>query len=131
MSVSKNSALKPKDSISGKALTSNEKAQAKSATILRGAIEVFARVGYFNAKVTEVAHAAGVADGTVYLYFKNKDDLLVSIFNTAMEAFNARASKELAELSDPREQLRHFARLHFESLEADEALAVEIGRAHV
>ena len=83
MSVSKNSALKPKDSISGKALTSNEKAQAKSATILRGAIEVFARAGYFNAKVTEVAHAAGVADGTVYLYFKNKDDLLVSIFNTA------------------------------------------------
>ena len=124
MSVSKNSALKSKNSISGKVPTSNEKAQAKSATILRGAIEVFARVGYFNAKVTEVAHAAGVADGTVYLYFKNKDDLLVSIFNTAMEAFNARASKELAELSDPREQLRHFARLHFESLEADEELAV-------
>ena len=126
MNLSKNSALKSKKPRPVKVPTADEKAQAKSAAILRGAIEVFARSGYFNAKVTEVAHAAGVADGTVYLYFKNKDDLLVSIFNTAMEAFNARASKELAELSDPREQLRHFARLHFESLEADQELAVVI-----
>ncbi len=124
MNVSKNSALIPKNPKPAKAPTADEKAQAKSALILRGAIEVFARSGYFNAKVTEVAQAAGVADGTVYLYFKNKDDLLVSIFNTAMEDFNARAKKELVEISDPCAQLRHFARLHFESLEADPELAV-------
>lgn len=96
----------------------------KFSAILRGAIQVFARSGYFNARVSEVAKAAGVADGTVYLYFKNKDDLLVSIFNTMMEEFNRRARRELAEINDPREQLQHFAKLHFESLEADRELAV-------
>ncbi len=102
----------------------DDKANGKFAAILRGATQVFARSGYFNAKVAEVARAAGVADGTVYLYFKNKDDLLVSIFNTAMAEFNVRARQELAEIADPCAQLRHFARLHFESLEADRELAV-------
>lgn len=101
-----------------------EKTNDKFSAILRGAIQVFARSGYFNAKVAEVARAAGVADGTVYLYFKNKDDLLVSIFNTAMAEFNARAQQELAEIADPHQQLRHFAKLHFEALEADRELAV-------
>lgn len=101
-----------------------EKVSNKFTAILRGAIEVFARSGYFNAKVAEVARAAGVADGTVYLYFKNKDDLLISIFNTMMEDFNSRASQILAGISDPRQQLRRFAHLHFESLEADRELAV-------
>lgn len=97
---------------------------AKSNTILRAAIEVFARAGYFNAKVAEVARAAGVADGTVYLYFKNKDDLLISIFNTMMDVFIAQAQTELAEIDDPREQLRHFAKLHLSSLEQDRELAI-------
>ncbi len=102
----------------------SEKANDKFSAILRGAIQVFARSGYFNAKVAEVARAAGVADGTVYLYFKNKDDLLVSIFNTVMAEFNARLRRELAVIADPHQQLRHFAKLHFESLEADRELAV-------
>lgn len=106
------------------ALLSDENGSDKFAAILRGAIQVFARSGYFNAKVAEVARAAGVADGTVYLYFKNKDDLLVSIFNTAMQEFNARAQQELSVITDPRAQLRHFAKLHFEALEANRDLAV-------
>jgi TetR/AcrR family fatty acid metabolism transcriptional regulator len=106
------------------ALLSDGNGSDKFAAILRGAIQVFARSGYFNAKVAEVARAAGVADGTVYLYFKNKDDLLVSIFNTAMQEFNARAQQELAAIADPRAQLRHFAKLHFEALEANRDLAV-------
>lgn len=101
-----------------------EKVSDKFTAILRGAIQVFARSGYFNAKVSEVARAAGVADGTVYLYFKNKDDLLVSIFNTAMHEFNSRATCELATIEDPRQQLRHFAKLHFEAFESDRELAV-------
>ncbi|HEX4948589.1 MAG TPA: TetR/AcrR family transcriptional regulator [Blastocatellia bacterium] len=105
-------------------LLSDENSTDKFSAILRGAVQVFARSGYFNAKVAEVARAAGVADGTVYLYFKNKDDLLVSIFNTAMQEFNARTQQELTEIADPREQLRHFAKLHFEALEANRDLAV-------
>src|SRR5215475_7392962 len=89
----------------------------KYEAILRGAARVFAQSGYFNAKVSDVARTAGVADGTVYLYFRNKDDLLTSIFGWAMGEFINRARSEVAELEDPREKLRRFAHLHFSLLE--------------
>lgn len=54
----------------------------KRERILRAAIKVFARKGFYAARVSEIAKAAGVADGTIYLYFRNKDDLLVSIFES-------------------------------------------------
>src|SRR6266498_2768644 len=69
----------------------------KYEAILRAAARVFARSGYFNAKVSDVARTAGVADGTVYLYFKNKDDLLTSIFGWAMGEFINRARSVVAE----------------------------------
>ena len=56
----------------------------KRDAILRAAIDVFAERGFFNAQVADVARAAGVAAGTVYLYFRSKDDLLVSIFERSM-----------------------------------------------
>jgi TetR/AcrR family fatty acid metabolism transcriptional regulator len=96
----------------------------KREAILRAAIRVFARNGYFNAKVADVARAAGVADGTVYLYFKSKEELLHSIFDRSVGAAIADARRELAELADPREKLRRIARLHLERLGADRDLAV-------
>ncbi len=96
----------------------------KATQILRAAAKVFAQSGYFNAKVSDVAREAGVADGTVYLYFKSKDDLLLSIFSTAMDEFIRRARLLLAESSDPRQQLRQFAYLHFECLERDRDMAI-------
>ena len=68
-----------------KASQAKERANGKYEAILRAAIKVFARGGFFNSKVADVAREAGVADGTVYLYFKNKDDILVSIFNHVMD----------------------------------------------
>ncbi|MFN0121965.1 MAG: TetR/AcrR family transcriptional regulator [Blastocatellia bacterium] len=91
----------------------------KFTAILRAATQVFARSGFFNSKVADVARAAGVADGTVYLYFKSKDELLSSIFDVAMEEFIHTARRELTLLRDPREKLRRFAQLHFEMLEKD------------
>ncbi|MGE0103587.1 MAG: TetR/AcrR family transcriptional regulator [Blastocatellales bacterium] len=96
----------------------------KSEAILRAAAKVFARSGYFNAKVSEVAKTAGVADGTVYLYFKNKDDLLTSIFSWAMEEFIASARAELSLAADPREKLRRFAQLHFSLFERERDIAI-------
>ena len=96
----------------------------KARAILRAAAKVFAQSGYFNAKVSDVAREAGVADGTVYLYFKNKDDLLSSIFSTAMEEFLSRARNELAEVLDPRERLRRFAHMHLDLLEQERDMAV-------
>ena len=58
----------------------------KREAILRAAIAVFAHNGYFNSKVADIASEAGVADGTVYLYFKSKEEILHSIFDRSVEA---------------------------------------------
>src|SRR6187200_402904 len=73
----------------------------KRDAILRAAIDVFAERGYFNAQVADVARAAGVAAGTVYLYFKNKDDLLVSIFERTMKEAIAEGRGSVNGLEDP------------------------------
>ena len=96
----------------------------KSEAILRAAAKVFAQSGYFNAKVSDVARTAGVADGTVYLYFKNKDDLLASIFSWAMGEFLARARAELAGIANAKEKLLSFARLHFSLFEQERDIAI-------
>ena len=57
----------------------------KRERITEAAIAVFAEKGYRSSRVSDVAQAAGVADGTIYLYFKNKEDLLLSIFEEKME----------------------------------------------
>ncbi len=63
-----------------KARKRGERGGDKRERILRAAIKVFARKGFYATRVSEIAKAAGVADGTIYLYFKNKDAVLVSIF---------------------------------------------------
>jgi len=96
----------------------------KREAILRAATSVFAEKGFFNSKVADIAKAAGVADGTVYLYFKNKDDVLHSIFDRAMDEFITDGRRELATLSTPEEKLRRVAELHLERLSADRAMAI-------
>src|SRR5512144_3140278 len=96
----------------------------KGAAILRAAIRVFANNGYFNSKVADIASAAGVADGTVYLYFKNKEDILHSIFDRGMEEFITEGKKEIEQIDNPAEKLRRIAELHLEHLGSDRDLAV-------
>ena len=57
----------------------------KRERILQAAISVFADKGFYDTRVSEIAKAAGVADGTIYLYFENKDDVLISIFQDRIE----------------------------------------------
>ena len=96
----------------------------KREAILRAATHVFASNGYFNSKVADIASAAGVADGTVYLYFKSKEEILHSIFDRTVDEAIAKAREELALVKDPREKLRRLAHLHLEGLGADRDLAV-------
>src|SRR5437868_12353117 len=96
----------------------------KRELILRAATRVFARNGYFNSKVADIARAADVADGTVYLYFKSKEEILHSIFDQNMAEAITSGRKLIKALSDPREKLRRIARLHLERLGADRDLAV-------
>jgi TetR/AcrR family fatty acid metabolism transcriptional regulator len=96
----------------------------KRDAILRAAIDTFAERGYFNAQVADVARAAGVAAGTVYLYFKSKDDLLISIFERSMRDGLSRGRESVANLEDPPERLRRLARGHLARLGNDRNLAV-------
>lgn len=96
----------------------------KREAILRAGVKVFAANGFFNSKVADVAREAGIADGTVYLYFKSKDEILHSIFDRGMEDFIRRGRTELAQLSSPEEKLTRIAELHLENLGADRDLAV-------
>lgn len=102
----------------------HRKANGKYDAILRAAIKVFAGSGFFNSKVADVAREAGVADGTVYLYFKNKDNILASIFNRYMDDALAAGRARLAELNDPVEKLKRIVHAHLEGLGRDRNLAV-------
>jgi TetR/AcrR family fatty acid metabolism transcriptional regulator len=92
--------------------------------ILRAATDVFAGRGFFNAQVADVARAAGVAAGTVYLYFDGKDDLLISIFERTMRDAIAEGRAAVAPIRDPIEQLRAVARVHLDRMGRDRSLAV-------
>jgi TetR/AcrR family fatty acid metabolism transcriptional regulator len=96
----------------------------KRDAILRAATDVFARHGFFQSQVADVARAAGVAAGTVYLYFRSKDDLLVSIFERTMREAIAEGRAALDGLTDPRQRLERLAKMHLERLGRDRELAV-------
>jgi TetR/AcrR family fatty acid metabolism transcriptional regulator len=100
-----------------------DKADKRDA-ILRAAIDTFAARGFFNAQVADVARAAGVAAGTVYLYFRGKEDLLISIFERTMKTAIAAGRESIAGTADPVERLREIARLHLGRLGQDRELAV-------
>jgi TetR/AcrR family fatty acid metabolism transcriptional regulator len=100
------------------------RATTKRERILRAAIDVFAKNGYFNAKVAEIAKAAGVADGTIYLYFDGKEDLLVTIFREHTRNYLQSLERELAHIRRPEERIRTAIRHHLEALGRDRNLAI-------
>src|SRR6476659_7444383 len=110
----------PRSSTASARVSSGDKYEA----ILRAAIKVFAGKGYFNSKVADIAAEAGIADGTVYLYFKGKDQILHSIFDRAMTEFIREGKEELARIPTAYERLRRIASLHLERLGADRDLAI-------
>ena len=97
---------------------------SKRDRILRAAVEVFAQSGYFNAKVADVAKAAGVADGTIYLYFNGKEDLLINIFREHTRTYLDSLQEKIAGVSRADDRVRLVIRHHLESLGRDRALAV-------
>src|SRR5262245_43788630 len=96
----------------------------KRDAILKAATRIFARNGYFQSQVADVARDAGVAAGTVYLYFRSKDDLLVSLFERTMREAIAEGRAALEGVTDPHDKLRRIARLHLERLGRDRDLAI-------
>jgi TetR/AcrR family fatty acid metabolism transcriptional regulator len=87
------------------------------------AIKVFAERGFHTATVAEIAKAAGVADGTIYLYFKGKDDLLLRLFDEKMTELLAEAKAELAREKTAPDKLQRFIQLHLALVERNPDLA--------
>src|SRR5688500_15293669 len=79
---------------------------SKRERILRAAVDVFAEYGYFNAKVAQIAKSAGVADGTIYLYFDGKEDLLITIFREHTRNYLLSLEQRLANATRAEERLR-------------------------
>ncbi|MDQ3281081.1 MAG: TetR family transcriptional regulator [Acidobacteriota bacterium] len=97
---------------------------SKRERILRAAVDVFAEHGYFNAKVAQIAKAAGVADGTIYLYFDGKEDVLVTIFREHTRNYLHSLEQSMSNVNRADERLRIAVRHHLETLGRDRALAV-------
>jgi TetR/AcrR family fatty acid metabolism transcriptional regulator len=96
----------------------------KRERILLAAERIFARHGFFAARVSEIAKEAGVADGTIYLYFKSKDDLLISLFEQRMTQVNEALRAAIAAVP-PKDQLRAFIKTYLQ-LVHDEPGAAEV-----
>jgi len=97
--------------------------EEKRQRILRAAIDEFARKGYFSARMSDVAKAASVADGTLYLYFEGKEHLLISIFDDVLSRFISQLKAEIEDVDDPIAKLEIMVRLHLQTLAQDRSLA--------
>ncbi len=95
----------------------------KRSLITEAAVEVFAEKGFHQARVSDIARRAGVADGTIYLYFKNKEDLLLSVFEEKMDELLQGLGRALEGVDDPLERIRRFAQFHFEQVRTNRAAA--------
>ena len=100
------------------------RSEDKRRRILQAAVKVFARKGYFAARVSDIARKAGVADGTIYLYFEGKEDILVSLFDQVMSEHVERARAEMQAVEGAPARLRVLAEHHLRVLGADRDLAV-------
>src|SRR3990167_9185388 len=95
----------------------------KPQQIIDAAVRVFARKGYYNSRVSDIAREAGVAAGTIYLYFKTKDDILVTLFREKMAEFVGALRKAIVDEPDAASKVRRLVALHFRMLEESPELA--------
>jgi len=119
MSESSLSARRPRGRATVRALRGGDKRER----ILDAAVRVFARKGFYLTRVSEVAKAAGVADGTIYLYFKSKDDLLVSLFEHRIERLLTYMDTELPRVASATYKLQRIIELQLGLLEGERDLA--------
>jgi TetR/AcrR family fatty acid metabolism transcriptional regulator len=96
---------------------------AKREDILQAAIEVLAKQGFEDTKIRDIAKAANVADGTIYLYFKNKDELLVELFECVMKRALKIFRKAVDACDDPEQKLRCFIHTHLHLVQEEPEMA--------
>lgn len=115
------------------ALSRAEREADRRKTILRAAVEVFSRKGFHGCRIADVAREAGVAYGLVYHYFKDKDELLESVFSSGWTGFLARVQDAIAREGHFADQIRGVVTVAFEAYKRDhrgvKVLILEVGRS--
>lgn len=95
----------------------------KYARILDAAVKVFAEHGYHRSQISRIAKAAGVADGTIYLYFNRKEDILISLFRRKLGELVEKFHASLEQTSGAEEMLRRVCEIHYTEMENNPDLA--------
>lgn len=98
----------------------------KYEAILEAAVRVIAANGYGNSQINKIAREAGVADGTVYLYFDSKEEMMVDVFNEFLGGFIEEMRLEMAEITDSTDKLKKLVEAHLTKLEANYDFAVVV-----
>ncbi len=104
-------------------MTTHSVSSDKGERILDAAEAVFADCGFYNAKVSDIARQAGVADGTIYLYFKSKDDLLISLFESRMTRVCDAMNEAVASAQPSASKLEIFIQTHLRMVNEHPSLA--------
>jgi len=103
--------------------TNEKKSDDKRQRILLAAIKIFSLKGFHGSKVSDIAKEAGVADGTIYLYFKNKDDILIQLFDESLKVMLDNMRVALEKEDNPLERIKIFIRMHLASVEQYQSVA--------
>jgi len=98
--------------------------EAKFQKIIDAAVEAIAESGFYQCQVSKIARLAGVADGTIYLYFKNKEEILIRVFQERIGDFIRIMRQELANCETTEERLRVIVKTHFSYMEQNKSLAI-------
>ncbi len=102
---------------------SKRKNKEKYYKIIEAATKIFAKRGFHQARVSEIAREAQIADGTIYIYFENKDDILISLFEEQMNNVLDNMVSKISEQDDPIKKLEKFALTHLQLIERNKDLA--------
>ena len=105
------------------ALAKKNKNNDKYLRIIKAATKIFAKKGFFKAKVSDIAKEAQVADGTIYLYFENKDDILISLFEEQMHLVLENMRQQLSKEDDAVKKIERFAVTHLKLIESNKNVA--------
>ncbi|HHD63679.1 MAG TPA: TetR/AcrR family transcriptional regulator [Desulfobulbaceae bacterium] len=103
--------------------SSDKHTSDKHSKIIKASTKVFAKKGFFNARISDIAKEAKVADGTIYLYFNNKLDILISVFEQEIGRLIVQVTALLEKEDDPRKMLEIFISKHLTEMKKNRNLA--------
>jgi AcrR family transcriptional regulator len=96
--------------------------------ILNAAVKIFSEYGYKGTSMRMIAKRARISVGGVYLYFKSKDDLYLSLLRTRLDDLTSKTAEALKDVRDPAEAIMTFLTLRFNYAREHRELILALGR---